>query len=86
MRPIDADALRKESKMLYSIHAFEPVEAYTQDQIDNAPTVYAALVKCGDCIHNDQNDCPFVEDDGNGIYTPLEIKYCGMGERKDGEK
>ena len=37
-RYIDAELLEKEAKCLYSINNFEPVKAYTQEQIDNAPT------------------------------------------------
>ena len=58
-----------------------------KDIINTIPTVDTVSdpVKCEDCIRNDKNGCPFVEDDGQGLYTPLEIKYCGMGKRKGGE-
>lgn len=50
MRLIDADALRRESRMLYDIHHFEPVEAYMQEQIDAALTIDAAPVVHGQWI------------------------------------
>lgn len=72
-RYIDADKLRKESKMLYSIHAFEPVEAYTQDQIDAAPTVdlVPRPVKCGECEYLET------------LYTEAgAVGHCNLGERE----
>ena len=38
-RLIDADALERDAKMLYSIHDLEPVKGYTQEQIAAAPTI-----------------------------------------------
>jgi hypothetical protein len=92
-RYIDADELRKESKMLYSIHAFEPVEAYTQDQIDNAPTLdlVPAPVKCGECRYL---GCEIFANPGiyaclkSGNKSPTNITkdldfYCADGKRKE---
>jgi hypothetical protein len=79
-RYIDADELRKQSKMLYSIHAFEPVEAYTQDQIDNAPTIdLTEVVRCGECVN--KTFCSCVMDERYG-----DDDFCSYGERNDGEK
>jgi hypothetical protein len=89
MRLIDADLLRKESKMLYSIHAFEPVEAYTQDQIDNAPTIdlVPAPVKCGECKYYDTDECRMTGTcDGCDCEINLSFNstgFCSYGERKE---
>jgi hypothetical protein len=89
MRYIDADELRKESKMLYSIHAFEPVEAYTQDQIDNAPTVdlVPAPVKCVRCKCNegDTGNANYLYCRHLHAYVPVDFG-CIQGKRKDDAK
>ena len=51
-RYIDTELLEKEAKCLYRINNFEPVKAYTQEQIDNAPTIDVKEVIRGKWISN----------------------------------
>ena len=80
-RYIDADNLREESKMLYSVNDFEPVEAYTQDQIDNAPTADVQEVRRGKWIDGGYRKmCSLCGNAGNilSVYdTPTkDFAYC----------
>lgn len=72
MRLIDADLLRKESKMLYSIHSFKPMEGYTQDQVDNAPTVEPAQGGCAFC----RDGKPTLRGEGWAAYIDGENIVC----------
>jgi hypothetical protein len=83
MRLIDADALS--IKILDASWYDNADEDVAWELLQDAPNVDSvSVVRCEECKNRDSNDCPFIENDGNGVYTPLEIKYCGLGERKDG--
>lgn len=91
-RLIDGNALRENSKMLYSIHSFEPVEGYTQDQIDEAtaidPIHASGACYCGECKYRNTDDCATRYETSCGAFYKLENDkdFCSYGERKRREK
>ena len=90
MRLINAEALLKNTVNAGNLHPGVPV--VTVGTVNLAPTVEAVPVKCGECKFRDTVQCPVANHlrstDGHtdGYFSPVIIKYCGSGERKDGEK
>ena len=93
MRLIDADELVK-----YFRDKYEPTDViyfpYVLDDIDAQPTADAVeVVRCKDCVHNKQIECPLsytsaISDYGTitVYYKNKDDDYCSYGKRKDGAK
>lgn len=91
MRLIDADALfalyGNEYKSCLHVHRRERAAGFqgAVQLLYDAPTVDAIpVVKCQQCAFCDRSPCP-ARDPETG-KTRNCIKYCSIGERKDGEK
>ena len=99
MRMIDADALEPHEQLEPMGNGqYEYVEVVYKDDIDDAPTIDAVpVVRCKDCKHRHEDECPmqfeeqFDIDEGDGYYDTEYIihdytqddGFCSWGERKE---
>ena len=99
MRLIDADALEPHEQLEPMGNGqYEYVEVVYKDDIDDAPTIDAVpVVRCKDCKHRHEDECPmqfeeqFDIDEGDGYYDTEYIihdytqddGFCSWGERKE---
>lgn len=98
MRMIDADALEPHEQLEPMGNGqYEYVEVVYKDDIDDAPTIDAVpVVRCKDCKHRHEDECPmqfeeqFDIDEGDGYYDTEYIihdytrndGFCSWGERR----
>ena len=95
MRMIDADALEPHEQLEPMGNGqYEYVEVVYKDDIDDAPTIDAVpVVRCKDCKHRHEDECPMYWeeiDEGDGYYDADYIfhdytqddGYCSWGERR----
>lgn len=80
-RYIDADALIKNHPKICSMNM--------KYNLDLAPTLdlVERPVTCGECIYRDTANCPVADKLQNnittGYFSPVFMKYCGVGKRKE---
>lgn len=78
-RLIDADRLLRPQVMSKYYHLANGDIAIPVIDIKHAPPVDAVeVVRCKDCIHTHDHDCPIT-------WDKTENDYCSYGERKDDE-
>ena len=99
MRMIDADALEPHEQLEPMGNGqYEYVEVVYKDDIDDAPTIDAVpVVRCKDCKHRHEDECPmqfeeqFDIDEDDGYYDTEYIThdytrddgFCSWGEREE---